>query len=126
ISALCGACVLFSREFLQKVGLFDSKFFMYFEDGDLSWRGQKAGFTYYYSPKAIANHIHTGTSGEGSPLFNHFVGRNRLLLLTKHSSLVPWLKGWAKTLRDQVLLRVYRLFLALVGKYSKRLAWREF
>lgn len=126
ISAFCGACVLFSRDFLQNVGLFDNKFFMYFEDGDLSWRGQKAGFKFYYTPKAIAYHEHTGTTKEGSPLFNHFVGRNRLLILTKNAAYKVLAKAWAKTLRDHLLLRLKRLYLALIKKYSKRQALREF
>ena len=36
ISAFCGACVLFTREFLQKVGIFDKKFFLYFEKSENS------------------------------------------------------------------------------------------
>ena len=126
ISAFCGACVLFSRQFLTKVGLFDPRFFMYFEDGDLSWRGQKAGYKYFYTPKAVAYHVHTGTSTEGSPLFNYFVGRNRILILTKNAGLAVIAKGWAKTLRDHLLLRIKRLFLSISNKYPRRLALREF
>jgi len=126
ITAFCGACVLFSREFLKNVGVFDEKFFMYFEDGDLSWRGQKAGSTFYYAPKAVALHYHTGTSKEGSPLFNHFVGRNRILILTKNGKLKPLVHAWLKTLNDHILLRIKRLIMSLANKYPKRLAINEF
>ncbi|MBI2591892.1 glycosyltransferase family 2 protein [Candidatus Saccharibacteria bacterium] len=125
ITAFCGACVLFSRQFLHKVGLFDPKFFMYFEDGDLSWRGQKAGFKFFYAPRAIAYHVHTGTTTEGSPIFNFFVGRNRILILTKNAEFKVIAKGWLKTWRDHLLLRLKRLFLAAVGRYPRRLALRE-
>ena len=126
ITAFCGACVLFSREFLHRVGLFDNKFFMYFEDGDLSWRGQKAGYKFFYAPKAVAYHEHTGTTKEGSSLFNHFVGRNRLLILTKNAAFKVLAKAWAKTLRDHLLLRLKHLYLALFRKYPRRQALREF
>lgn len=126
ISAFCGACVLLSRDFLHNVGLFDNKFFMYFEDGDLSWRGQKAGYKFFYAPKAIAYHEHTGTTKEGSPLFNHFVGRNRLLILTKNAGFRVLAKAWAKTLRDHLLLKITHIFLALIKKYPRRQALREF
>lgn len=126
ITAFCGACVLFSRNFLENVGMFDDKFFMYFEDGDLSWRGQNQGYKYYYSPKAIALHHHTGTSKEGSPLFNHFVGRNRILILTKNGRLTSLLKAWGATLNDHLLLRFKRLFSSALGKYPRRLALKEF
>ena len=126
ITAFCGACVLFSRDFLHNVGLFDNKFFMYFEDGDLSWRGQKAGYKFFYAPKAIVHHEHTGTTKEGSPLFNHFVGRNRLLILTKNAAFGVLAKAWAKTFRDHLLLKIMRIFLALIKKYPKKQALREF
>lgn len=126
ISAFCGACVLFSRQFLQKVGMFDRRFFMYFEDGDLSWRGQKAGFKFFYAPKAVAYHVHTGSSKEGSPLFNHFVGRNRILILTKNAGYIVIAKGWAKTLRDHFWLRLKHLGLSIFRKYPRRQALREF
>ncbi len=126
ISAFCGACVLFSRQFLETVGLFDARFFMYFEDGDLSWRGQKAGSKFYYAPRAVANHVHTGSSTEGSPLFNHYVGRNRMLILAKNASFKVFAKGSAKTVRDHLLFRLKNIWASLSGRYSKKLALREF
>jgi len=126
ITAFCGACVLFSREFLNKVGMFDRKFFLYFEDGDLSWRGQKAGYRFFYAPKAVALHAHTGSTTEGSPIFNYYVGRNRLLILLKNAKFKVFLRGLAKTLRDHIMLRLKNLYRALRGRYSKRQAWHEF
>lgn len=126
ISAFCGACVLIKRSFLREIGLFDNKFFMYFEDVDLSWRGQKKGAKYIYEPTAIAHHAHTGSSKEGSTLFNHFVGRNRMLVLIKNAPIVTILKGTRSTLRDHLILRLKNLVKALLGRYSKKQALREF
>lgn len=127
ITAFCGACILIRRDFLQTVGMYDAKFFLYFEDGDLSWRGQRAGKKYSFAPKAIAYHFHVGSGGgEGSPVFNHYVGRNRLLILAKNAKFSVFLLGVAKTLRDHLLLRIKRLWMSLFGKYSRRLALREF
>jgi GT2 family glycosyltransferase len=125
ITAFCGACVLFERNFLETVGLFDRKFFMYFEDGDLSWRGQKAGHKYYFSPKAIALHYHTGSSKEGSPLFNHYVGRNRLLILQKNGSYSQIGKAWVATLKDHVLLRLQNIYKSAFRSYPRRKALIE-
>ena len=126
ISAICGASVLFTREFLSTVGMFDARFFMYFEDGDLSWRGRKKGFSFYYAPQAIAYHEHTGSSKEGSPLFNHFVGRNRILILTKNGEFIPWAKAWKHTLADHLLLRIKNIYLSLGAHYGKKQALKEF
>lgn len=126
ITAFCGACILIRRDFLETVGIFDKTFFLYFEDGDLSWRGQTAGKKYFYAAKAIAYHFHTGSSGVGTPTFNHFVGRNRLLILAKNAKFRVLCKGIAKTLRDHLFLRVQRLVMAVFNKYPRRLALKEF
>jgi GT2 family glycosyltransferase len=125
ITAFCGACVMFKRSFLEEVGLFDRSFFMYFEDLDLSWRGQKAGKKYAYCHKAVAYHVHTGSSTEWSPLFIHYVGRNRLLVLTKNAKLKVLAKAWAITLHDHLYVRLKAIFSALVGRYPKRRALKE-
>ena len=126
ITAFCGACVLIRRDFLQTVGLFDKRFFMYFEDGDLSWRGQKAGYKFYYEPKAVAYHVHTGSSTEGSPLFNHYVGRNRILIMLKNARFRVFLRTCAVVFKEHVIFRMKNLLASLSGNYSKRLAMSEF
>lgn len=87
VFAWCGAGVLFRPAYLRDVGLFDERFFMYYEDTDLAWRGRARGWRYRYVPDAVLRHKHAATSVEGSPLFHHFVERNRLLMLTKNA---PW------------------------------------
>ncbi len=126
ITAFCGACVLFRRGFLNTIGMFDKRFFMYFEDGDLSWRGQKAGHTFYYAAKAVAYHVHTGSSVEGSALFNHFVARNRVLIMLKNARLRIILSTYKATINDHIIFRIKNLVAALRGRYGKKLAIREF
>ncbi|HSJ19504.1 MAG TPA: glycosyltransferase family 2 protein [Nocardioidaceae bacterium] len=85
VFAWCGAGVLFPVPYLQDVGLFDDRFFMYYEDTDMAWRGRARGWRYRYVPDAVLRHVHAATSVEGSPLFHHFVERNRLVMLTKNA-----------------------------------------
>ncbi len=85
VFAWCGAGVLFRPAYLQDVGLFDERFFMYYEDTDLSWRGRAKGWRYRYVPTARLRHVHAATSVEGSPMFNHYVQRNRLVMVTKNA-----------------------------------------
>ncbi len=84
LSALCGASLLLRRAMLDRVGLFDERFFMYFEDSDLSWRARRAGWRLVYTPHAVVRHIHAGSSGEWSPLFTYYVTRNHLYWMIKH------------------------------------------
>ncbi len=77
--------VLLSCAYLDDVGLFDERYFLYYEDTDLSWRGQSRGWRYRYVPDAIERHVHAASSVEGSPMFEFFVARNRLIMLAKHA-----------------------------------------
>lgn len=88
----CGAGVLLRGHYLRHVGLFDERFFMYYEDTDLSWRGRARGWRYRYVPDSTLRHVHAATSVEGSALFTHFVERNRLLMLAKNApaSMAAW------------------------------------
>ncbi len=58
---LSGACLLVRREAFERVGGFDEKYFMYFEDVDLGQRLQNAGWKNMYEPRALIQHA-GGTS----------------------------------------------------------------
>lgn len=85
VFAWCGGAVLLRSQYLREVGLFDERFFMYYEDTDLSWRGRAQGWRYRYVPTSVVRHVHAATSVEGSPMFHHYVERNRLAMLTKNA-----------------------------------------
>lgn len=51
-----GTCMFLSRKALEKVGLFDERYFMYYEDTDLSMRIKRGGFKVLYVPDAIIWH----------------------------------------------------------------------
>ena len=81
----CGGGVLLRGSYLEDAGLFDERFFLYYEDSDLSWRGQALGWRYRYEPTSVIRHLHAASSGEGSDLFQFYVERNRLLMLVKNA-----------------------------------------
>jgi N-acetylglucosaminyl-diphospho-decaprenol L-rhamnosyltransferase len=83
--AWCGGAVLLRRRYLEEVGLFWPPYFMYYEDTDLAWRGRAAGWRYRYEPRAVVRHLHGMSAGEGSALFEHYVERNRLVVLTRNA-----------------------------------------
>ena len=100
VFAWCGAGVLFRPEYLADVGLFDERFFMYYEDTDLAWRGRLRSWRYRYEPAAVMRHVHAATAVEGSPMFNHFVQRNRLAMLTKNAPRSVVASALAHDLKD--------------------------
>lgn len=85
VFAWCGGAVLFRPAYLADVGLFDERFFAYYEDTDLAWRGRARGWRYRYVPASVVRHQHATTSVEGSVIFNRYVERNRLIMLTKNA-----------------------------------------
>ena len=82
-----GSASLLRKAALQDSGLFDERYFMYYEDVDLSWRLRLRGWKIVYVPTAVVEHEHAASSGEWSPLFIFNVDRNRQLMLFK---LAPW------------------------------------
>lgn len=74
-----GCCVLIRREVLASIGVFDERYFLYFEDLDLSMRLKKHDFGIGYVPEAVVWHENGGsTAGSGSDLQTFYQTRNRL------------------------------------------------
>jgi hypothetical protein len=85
VFAWCGGAVLLRSDYLADAGLFDERFFLYYEDTDLSWRGRARGWRHRYVPDAVVRHVHAATTVEGSSSFAYFTERNRLLMLLKNA-----------------------------------------
>ncbi len=85
VFAWCGGAVLLRRDYLDQVGVFDERLFLYYEDTDLSWRGRLQGWRYLYEPASVVRHRHAASSGVGSPVFRFYTERNRLLVLAKNA-----------------------------------------
>lgn len=62
-----GACMLVRREAMEKVGLMDERFFLYFEDTDWCFRMKKMDWGVYYIPDSVMIH-HYERSSAGSML----------------------------------------------------------
>lgn len=80
-----GCCSLFSSSVLKKIGCYDERYFMYFEDVDLSVRIKRGGFKILFEPKGIVWHKVAQSSGVGSDLNDYFISRNRLLFGYKYA-----------------------------------------
>lgn len=82
-----GCCMLITRDAVDKVGLFDEMYFMYFEDIDYSLRVRRSGFQVVYYPYAYLWHKNASTSGSpGSYTHIYYQTRNRLYFGFKYFS----------------------------------------
>jgi len=75
---LFGACLLVRRVALEKVGLFDERFFMYFEDLDLCRRFWEDNFQVYYFSDVEMVHYHQKLSAEKSGVLGVFSKAGRI------------------------------------------------
>lgn len=97
--AWCGAGVLLGRRYLDDVGRFDERLFMYAEDADLAWRGARKGWRYRYVPTSVVCHLHRASSGgERTPRLDHLNRRNRLVVVTRHGGPRAALGAWTRAI----------------------------
>lgn len=82
-----GCCMLIPRAILKQVGMFDDRYYLYFEDADLSVRMIKSGYRILYVPSAKLWHANAASSGSGSELHDYYLTRNKLLFGMKYSPL---------------------------------------
>lgn len=75
---ISGGCMFIKKELLEKVGNFDNRYFLYFEDADLQKRAIDAGFKLFYTGKVSIAHKVSQSTGVGSKVTDYYLTRNRL------------------------------------------------
>jgi len=89
---LVGCALLLSHRLLTEIGLFDERFFMYYEDSDLSLRARRAGFKLLLSPQAFVWHkVAVSSGGSDSPNERYWMARSSVLFFHKHVRGFRWL-----------------------------------
>jgi GT2 family glycosyltransferase len=87
-----GCALLLSRLLLTQVGLFDERFFMYYEDSDLSLRARQAGFRLLFAPQAhIWHKVAISSGGSDSPNERYWMARSSVIFFRKHVRGPRWL-----------------------------------
>ena len=84
---VCGAALFFRASVARKIGLFDERFFLVYEDTDWCCRARRAGFGCLSVPNARVWHkVASSFGSEASPLRTYFSTRNKLLWAEKNAS----------------------------------------
>lgn len=79
-----GGASLYKVSMLKKISLFDEDFFAYYEDVDISFRAQLAGYKVWYEPKAVAYHATGSTSKKIKGFTTYQTFKNQPLVLVKN------------------------------------------
>jgi len=100
-----GASVMFRSEALREAGLFDSGFFLYFEEVELMWRLRRAGWSIAHDPQSRVFHVGGAATGvrvtkaQRRPAY-WFNSRRRMFVRTRgagvsFSAALAWIAGRA-------------------------------
>ena len=82
-----GGATIYRSELLRKIGLFDEKFFAYYEDIDVSFRAQLSGWKVQYVSTAIAYHRIGATSNKIRGFTTYQTMKNLPMLFWKNTPL---------------------------------------
>jgi GT2 family glycosyltransferase len=86
-----GGASLYRASMLREIGLFDQRFFAYYEDVDISFRAQLAGWKVVYTPTAVAYHHVSATSSKLGSFTRYHATKNFYLLYIKN---MPGILFW--------------------------------
>ena len=100
IEGVCAGAAIYSTKALEAVKLddenyFDSNFFAYFEDVDLSLRLKGAGYKFKLLKDSIVYHMHSATGGKTSGFKEYYLTRN-LFMYTKRNQTIEEYKKHKK------------------------------
>ena len=98
---LTGCAILFRAAALRRVGLFEPRFFLLFEDADWSLRARRAGYRLRFVADARLRHKVSASFGKTwSPQYLYYYTRNGLLWLERNFSLMRKPRLYAVHLRN--------------------------
>jgi len=90
VDYIAGCGMLVKREVYDRIGKFDSEYFMYSEESDYCQRAKSAGFQNLYVPDARMLHKVCGTNIYLSKNYIYYFIRNQLLFMKKHARWYMW------------------------------------
>lgn len=122
-----GACMLTSRNILEKTGQMTEIFFLFYEELDWSLRLRQAGYTLWYEPDSTVYHKESISIPKGTPLRQYYMTRSRLLFARRNYS---GISGWLSCLYQMTIALPKNLLIQILkGEWkmagaSWRGAWK--
>jgi N-acetylglucosaminyl-diphospho-decaprenol L-rhamnosyltransferase len=109
-----GCGMLIRRECFERLGGFDHRFFLYYEDADLCRRAWASGWSVWHQPAVRMIHHHPLHSRPVPP---------RTRLLTRHALLVFAQKHWPAWQMQVLALLILIQAIVLKRRLLRRMAW---
>lgn len=121
---ITGCCFLIRNEVLKEVGKFNTNFFLYYEDVELSFRIRQKGFKLCLLPSEIIFH-EAGVSGqmasnaEGTlnPIIHYYLNRNKIWFIRRYGNKLFLIFNYLNLFVYWLMLLTY---FTIKGKLKKR------
>jgi len=108
---VCG-CALFAKaEVFQKIGVFEPRFFLFWEESDWCFRARKAGYPSYFCPDAKLWHKVSASFTGGKAHTTYFWWRNRLFWIERNCCKQEKIRLYFRVILPEIayLLKLYLL-----------------
>ena len=88
VDYLTGCCLLIKREVIEKIGVLEEDYFLYYEDTDFSLRAKNVGYKIMYIPESKIYHKVSRSTKPGSSSYIYYHTRNGLVMAKRTGSLL--------------------------------------
>lgn len=104
VDFITGCLIIFDKKIVEKVGMWNEKYFLYYEDADFCVRAKRKGIKLLYDPSIVIYHKNAqSTSGSGSEIHKYYQEKNRLRFGLKYAPL----KTKLHLLKNYFIKKVY-------------------
>ena len=117
VDQVMGAFMFIRNSVFKKIGYFDERFFVYYEELDFSKRLAEAGGISYYNSGIKAVHSGAGSTSKVKAFRLYLNLQSRLKYARKHFSLPGYCVVWFGTFFIEILTR--NIFLLLSGDFKE-------
>lgn len=112
-----GTALFIKKKYLEKIGLIDEIYFMYWEDPDWNFRAKELGYESYYVPTTIVYHkipVNEKISAKRQIFNDYFFKRNKQIFVWKFASI------------KELIIFYFKFSLAILSEFLKKLWYRAF
>lgn len=81
---VCGVALFVSAEVFRNIGLFEARYFLFWEESDFCMRAKREGYPATVCPEAVLYHKVSASFAGGKPHTTYFWWRNRLLWIDRN------------------------------------------
>jgi GT2 family glycosyltransferase len=110
VDYVVGAAMMVRRSVIERVGLLDPLFGLYYEETDLCYRARKAGFRVVYVPDAIVHHLRAMTVDR---LYSEQAKRDRM----ETSRVAFVLKNFDAPMISKWIMHELRMFASIILRF---------